>query len=60
MKEPHLLEKNKKKKQNSDIQNPQSVQSFSTPRYTEKTGGLPHCQTLAPNRLGDPDQQVSK
>jgi hypothetical protein len=26
--------------------------SFSMPHYTEKTGGLPHHQMLAPNLLG--------
>jgi hypothetical protein len=52
MLEPHLGEKNKKKNQKSNIPNLQPVQSFFTPQYTEKTGGLPHCQTLAPNLLG--------
>jgi hypothetical protein len=42
MLEPHLAEKkNTNKNQNSNILNPQPVQSFSTPRYTEKTGGAP-------------------
>jgi hypothetical protein len=41
MQELHLAEKkNTKKKQDSDMLNPQPIQSFSTPRYTEKTGGL--------------------
>jgi hypothetical protein len=39
----------KKKKQNSETLNPQPIKSFSTPHYTEKTGGLQHHQTLAPN-----------
>jgi hypothetical protein len=53
MLEPHLAEKKTtKKKQNSDTLNPQSIQSFPKPRYTEKTGGLPHLQTPAPNLLG--------
>jgi hypothetical protein len=43
--------KNKKKKPNSETLNPQPVQSFSMPHYTEKTGGLPHHQMLAPNLL---------
>jgi hypothetical protein len=41
-----------KKKQNSNTLNPQHIQSFSTPHYTEKTGGLPRHQMLAPNLLG--------
>jgi hypothetical protein len=41
-----------KKNQNSDTLNPQPVQSFSTPHYAEKTGGLLCCQRLAPNLLG--------
>jgi hypothetical protein len=41
--------KTTKKKQNSD---PQPIQSFSMPRYTEKTGRLLHSQMLAPNLLG--------
>jgi hypothetical protein len=45
-------EKNTKKKQNSETPNPQSVQSFSMPCYTEKPGGLPCHQMLAPNQLG--------
>jgi hypothetical protein len=43
--------KTKKKKQNSKTLNPQPVKSFSTPHYTEKTGGLPYSQTLALNLL---------
>jgi hypothetical protein len=59
--EPHLTEKSTKKNQNFDTLNLQSIQSFSTPHYTEKTGGLPCCQTLAPSLLGrhSADQQVS-
>jgi hypothetical protein len=41
----------KKKKQNSETLNPQPIKSFSTPHYTEKTGGLQHHQTPAPNLL---------
>jgi hypothetical protein len=44
--------KTTKKNQNSDTLNPQSVQSFSMPCHTEKTGGLPHCQMPAPYLLG--------
>jgi hypothetical protein len=43
-----------KKKQNSDTLNIQTIKNFSTPHYTEKTGGLPHHQMPAPNLLGDP------
>jgi hypothetical protein len=39
---------------------PPAVQSFSTPHYTEKPGGLPYRQTPAQTCLGDADQQVSK
>jgi hypothetical protein len=54
MLEPHLAEKNKKK-QNLDSQKPQPLKGFSTPHYTEKTGGLPHCQTPpTPNLLERP------
>jgi hypothetical protein len=52
MLEPHLAEKNTKKKQTCNTLNLQPTQSFSTPRYTEKPGGLPHYQTPAPNLLG--------
>jgi hypothetical protein len=53
MLEPHLAKKNTKKKQNSNTPSPQPLQSFSTPHYTEKTGGLQCCQMmLAPNLLG--------
>jgi hypothetical protein len=54
--------KNTKNKQNSDTSNPQPVQSFSMPCYTEKTGWFPSHQTPAPNLLGrhPADQQVSK
>jgi hypothetical protein len=41
--------KNIKKKKNSETLNPQPVKSFSTPHYTEKTGGFRHCQMPAPN-----------
>jgi hypothetical protein len=44
--------KNTKKKQNSHTPNPQHVQSFSTPRYTEKTGGMPCLHTPVPNLFG--------
>jgi hypothetical protein len=43
--------KNTKKNQNFDTLNPQPVQDFSTPHYTEKTGGLPCHQKPAPNLL---------
>jgi hypothetical protein len=49
--------KNTKKKQNSETPNPQPEKSFSMPHYTEKVGGLPCCQTLAPNLLEDANQQ---
>jgi hypothetical protein len=46
--EPHLAKKNQKEE--TKLQNPetQTIKSFSTPRYTEKTG-LQHCETPAPN-----------
>jgi hypothetical protein len=44
--------KEKKKKQNSESLNPKPVKSFSTPCYTEKTGGLQHRQMQAPSMLG--------
>jgi hypothetical protein len=52
--EPHLSEKkiNTKKKQSSNTLNPQTIQTFCMPHYTEKTGGLSHHQTPAPNLLG--------
>jgi hypothetical protein len=51
--ELHLAKKKKKKKkQNSETLNPQPVKSFSKPHYTEKIGGIQHCQTLALNLLG--------
>jgi hypothetical protein len=40
--------KTQRKKQNSETLNPQAIQSFSTPCYTEKAGGLQHHQMLAP------------
>jgi hypothetical protein len=54
MLEPHLVEI-------FDTLNSELVESFFMPHYTEKTGGLPHHQTLAPNLLGRhlADQQVS-
>jgi hypothetical protein len=42
--------KTKKKKQNSETLNPQPIKSVSMPHYTEKTGGLQHHQTQAPNQ----------
>jgi hypothetical protein len=42
-------QKNKKKKQNSETLNPQPIKSFSTPNYTQKTGGSQHHQMPAPN-----------
>jgi hypothetical protein len=47
----------KKKKQNFKTLNPQPIKSFSTPRYTEKTGGFQHHQMPAPTCLGDADKQ---
>jgi hypothetical protein len=44
--------KTTKNKQNSDTLSPQPTQSFSTPRYTEKPGGLPCHQMPTPNLLG--------
>jgi hypothetical protein len=41
-----------KKNQNSNTLNPQPVQSYSTPCYTEKTRELPHRQMPAPNLHG--------
>jgi hypothetical protein len=54
--------KSTKKNQNFDTLNPQLVQSFSMPRYTEKTGGLPCHQMPAANLLGrhPADQQDSE
>jgi hypothetical protein len=46
-----LAEKTTKKTQNSNTLNPQPVQSFSMPHYTEKTGGLLCHQMLDPNLL---------
>jgi hypothetical protein len=53
--------KNTKKNQNFDTLNHQPIQSFSMPRYTEKTGGLLHHQMPAPNLLQKhlADQKVS-
>jgi hypothetical protein len=54
--------KNTQKNQNFDNLNSQPVQSFSVPHYTEKTGGLLHCQMLTPNLLGKckpTDEQIS-
>jgi hypothetical protein len=50
--EPPLAEKNTKRNQGFNTLNPQPVQNFSAPCYTEKTGGLQGCQTPAPNLLG--------
>jgi hypothetical protein len=44
--------KSTKKNQNVDTLNLQPIQSFSTPHYTEKTGGFLLLQTTAPNLLG--------
>jgi hypothetical protein len=46
--DPHLEEN---QKEETKLQNPEppAHTSFSTPLYNEKTGRLPHCQTLAPN-----------
>jgi hypothetical protein len=52
MLETHLAEKNDQEKTKLNTLNSQPVKSFSTARYTEKTGGLPHRQTPAPNLLG--------
>jgi hypothetical protein len=41
--------KAQKKKQNSKTLNPQPVESFFILCYTEKTGGLQHCQMPDPN-----------
>jgi hypothetical protein len=43
--------KTNKKKQNSNNPNPQPIQSFYMPRYTEKTRGFPCCQMPVPNML---------
>jgi hypothetical protein len=62
MLEPHLAEKTTKRNQGFHTLNPQPMQSFSVPYYTEKTGGLLCHQTPAPNLLGrhPAEQQVSK
>jgi hypothetical protein len=52
MLEPHLAEKNTKRKQNSDTLKPHHAQRFYTQCYTEKTGEPPCCQLLAANLLG--------
>jgi hypothetical protein len=46
-----LAEKKKKKKQNTKTLNPQPVQSFTMPHYSEKIGGLLHHHMPAPNLL---------
>jgi hypothetical protein len=50
--ELHLAKK--KEKEVTKLQNPElpATKSFSMPPYTEKTGGLQHHKTLAPNLLG--------
>jgi hypothetical protein len=40
MLEPHLEDIKHKENQNFDILNTQPIESFSTPHYNEKTGGL--------------------
>jgi hypothetical protein len=62
MLEPYLVEKSTKKSQNFGTLNPQPIQNFSMPPYTEKTGGMMCHQTLAPNllRRHSADQQVRK
>jgi hypothetical protein len=54
----------KKKQEESKLHtlNLHPIQSFSIPCYTEKTGGLPHCQSPASNLLWrhPAEQQVSK
>jgi hypothetical protein len=52
MLEPHLEEKNHQEEAKLDILNPQHTQSFSTPHYTEKPGGLLCHQMLVPNLAG--------
>jgi hypothetical protein len=47
-----LQKKSTKKNQNINTLNHQPILSFSTPCYTEKTGGLSLCQTLALYLLG--------
>jgi hypothetical protein len=51
MLETHLAGKTTKKRQHFETPDPQASHSFSMSHYTEKQGGLPHCQTLAPNLL---------
>jgi hypothetical protein len=41
----------KKKKPKEETLNPQPIKNFSTPHYTEKTGGLQHHQ-MQTNRTG--------
>jgi hypothetical protein len=52
----------KRKKEETKLQNPEPTahKSFSMPHYTEKTGGLQPCQTLAPNMPRRCRQQVNK
>jgi hypothetical protein len=49
--EPHLAEKKTKKETKLRNSEPPACTKFSMPRYTEKTGGLLHCQTPTPNLL---------
>jgi hypothetical protein len=44
MLEPHLAERKHQEDQGFNILNPQPVQSFSTPWYTEKTGHQLQCK----------------
>jgi hypothetical protein len=56
----HILGKKKNQKEETKLWNPepQSVKSFSMPRYTEKTGGLQHHQMVAPNHPRRCRQQI--
>jgi hypothetical protein len=49
---PHLTKKKKKREKNFETLNPQPVKSFCMTSYTEKIGGLQHCQMPVPNLPG--------
>jgi hypothetical protein len=53
----HTWQKKTKRRNNSETLNPKPMQSFSTPHYTEKTGGLLPHQMLAKTCLGEADKQ---
>jgi hypothetical protein len=51
MLEPHMAEKKHQEESKLHTLNPQPIQSFSTPHYSEKTERLPCHQMPAPNML---------